>query len=120
MVGTVACGMRVACWWAGDLQWFTGTLQGYDPVKYEHTVCYDDGDVQQQSLFREMVRIKSGTAKLRAAWRRHTLKLADDRIAAPCSNAPASEPEAVATPGPVPGAERGGSCQDGRKRRRQE
>ena len=56
-MGAVASGVRVACWWAGDLQWFTGTLGGFDPIKYEHTVRYEDGDVQQHALFKDMVRL---------------------------------------------------------------
>ena len=55
MVGAVACGVRVLCWWSGDMRWFAGTLDAFDAVKYEHTVRYDDGDVQQHCLFRDMV-----------------------------------------------------------------
>ena len=37
------------------MRWFAGTLDAFDAVKYEHTVRYDDGDVQQHCLFRDMV-----------------------------------------------------------------
>ncbi len=56
VVGPAAKGVRVAVWWAGDLCFYSGVVQAWDPVKHAHTIHYDDGDVQEQQLFREIVR----------------------------------------------------------------
>lgn len=50
-MGALARGIRVRCWSERELEWVKGTLEGFDPVEYEHTVRYDNGKVQQQTLF---------------------------------------------------------------------
>ena len=59
-MGPAAVGVRVAVWWAGDLCFYSGVVQSWDAIKHAHTIHYDDGDVQEQQLFREIVRASHG------------------------------------------------------------
>ena len=56
MVGAAAVGLKLSVWWAGDLCFYSGVVHSWDGFKHAHTVHYDDGDVQEQQLFREIVR----------------------------------------------------------------
>ena len=60
MVGIAAVGLKLSVWWAGDLCFYSGIVHSWDGFKHAHTVHYDDGDVQEQQLFREIVRAESG------------------------------------------------------------
>jgi hypothetical protein len=60
VVGAAAVGLKLSVWWAGDLCFYSGVIHSWDGFKHAHTVHYDDGDVQEQQLFREIVRAESG------------------------------------------------------------
>ena len=57
VLGQQVRGMRVLCWWPGDLRWFAGALDSFDPTTFKHRVLYDDGDDQKQPLYKELVRL---------------------------------------------------------------
>jgi hypothetical protein len=41
-----AVGARVSVFWRDDDDWYTGTVTEFDRHKWQHTVHYDDGDVE--------------------------------------------------------------------------
>ena len=43
VLGGSACGAKVKLYWPLDQKWYTGTVTGYDAVRVEHIVSYEDG-----------------------------------------------------------------------------
>lgn len=38
-------------WWPLDEDWYQGTVSAFDELRIQHTVCYDDGDIELLHLW---------------------------------------------------------------------
>lgn len=50
-MGPAALGARVAVWWPLDEAWYSGVVADHDALRWRHTVCYDDGDIEHTPLW---------------------------------------------------------------------
>ncbi|KAL6596694.1 hypothetical protein ACP70R_047337 [Stipagrostis hirtigluma subsp. patula] len=50
-------GQRIKVWWPLDKKYYEGVVQSYNSSKKQHTVLYDDGDVEHLNLAKEKWKI---------------------------------------------------------------
>ncbi len=51
VLGEAAIGASVEVWWPLDEDWYRGTVTSFDSFAMQHTVSYEDGDVEILSLW---------------------------------------------------------------------
>ena len=72
ILGDAALGAKVEVWWPMDENWYSGTVTAFDELRFQHTVSYQDGDVEFLKLWapNQLVRF-GGLLKKVLVWLHH-------------------------------------------------
>lgn len=95
--GKAAVGHQVSIWWPDDHAWYNGRIQGFQAIKGEHLVHYDDNEVEWLNLAKERVKWMDIPGQPTLPDAPPTAADAPATAAAPLDADPAAPVEAAAT-----------------------